>query len=61
MAKNGKATEKKVSRRGKIIELLQQKPLTVEALADQLNKLNKDWAVSKNKAAIRGTLADLRK
>jgi hypothetical protein len=55
---NGK---KKVSRRGKIIELVQQNKWTAEKLAEQLHKVNSEWAVQKNKAAITGTLADLKK
>lgn len=55
---NGK---QKVSRRGKIIELAQQNKWTVEKLAEQLHKVNSEWAVQKNKAAITGTLADVKK
>lgn len=56
-----KSVEKKLSRRGKIIELVQQNKWTVEKLAEQLHKINGDWAVQKNKAAITGTLADVKK
>ena len=59
---NGKGTvEKKVSRRAKIIEMAQQNKWTKEKLAEQLHKVNSEWIVEKNKAAITGTLADLRK
>jgi hypothetical protein len=59
---NGKGTaEKKVSRRAKIIELAQQNKWTAEKLAEQLHKVNAEWIVAKNKAAITGTLADLKK
>ena len=58
----GKDTkEKKVSRRAKIIELAQQNKWTTEKLAEQLHKINTEWIVLKNKAAITGTLADLKK
>lgn len=56
-----KSAEKKVSRRGKIIELVQQNKWTTEKLAEQLHKINSEWAVQKNKAAITGTLADVKK
>ena len=52
---------KKVSRRAKIIELVQQNKWTAEKLAEHLNKVNSDWDVKKNKAAITGTLADVKK
>lgn len=52
---------KKVSCRAKIIELVQQNKWTVEKLAEQLQKVKSDWAVQKNKAAITGALADLKK
>jgi hypothetical protein len=57
----GKAAEKKVSRRAKIIELAQQNKWTADKLAEQLHKINNEWAVQKNKAAITGTLADVKK
>ena len=50
---NGKGTvEKKVSRRAKIIELAQQNKWTTDKLAEQLHKVNSEWIVLKNKAAI---------
>ena len=59
---NGKkVAEKKVSRRGKIIELVQQNKWTTEKLAEHLHKINSEWDVKKNKAAITGTLADVKK
>ncbi len=64
MAKNGsekKSTEKVESRRAQIIKLVQQDKWTVEKLADKLTKLNSTWEVKKNKQAITGTLADLKK
>jgi len=52
----------KVSRRGTILTLFkQQGTWTIPALAKKLEEMNKDWPLTKNKAAIRGTLADLKK
>ena len=64
MAKNGsekKGTEKVESRRAQIIKLVQQGKWTVDKLAERLSKLNNTWEVKKNKQAITGTLADLKK
>lgn len=64
MAKNGsekKSVEKVESRRAQIIKLVQQGKWTVEKLAERLTKLNSEWEVKKNKQAITGTLADLKK
>ncbi len=57
--KNSK--EKVVSRRSTIIQLAQKGSWTVPTLAKKLNQMNKDWTEKNNKAAIRGTMADLRK
>ena len=56
-----KKNNKAVSRRGTIIQLAQKGGWTVPDLAKKLSQMNKDWEEKKNKAAIRGTLADLRK
>jgi hypothetical protein len=56
-----KKNDKTVSRRGTIIQLAQKGGWTVPNLAKKLSQMNKDWDEGKNKAAIRGTLADLRK
>ena len=64
MAKNAsekKSVEKVESRRSQIIKLVQQNKWTAEKLAERLNKLNSGWEAQKNKAAITGTLADLKK
>lgn len=50
-----------VSRRGKIIELVQDNKWTIQKLAEELNRQNKKWQVKKNRSAITGTLADLKK
>ena len=57
------STKKKnvVSRRSSIIQLTQKGGWTVPTLAKKLSQMNKDWTEKNNKAAIRGTLADLRK
>ena len=57
--KNSK--EKVVSRRSIIIQLVQKGGWTVPTLAKKLSQMNKDWTEKNNKAAIRGTLVDLRK
>ena len=49
------------SRRGKIIELVQENKWTISKLTEELNKQNKKWRINKNRAAITGTLADLKK
>jgi len=49
------------SRRAKIVELVRENKWTVQKLAEELVKTNKKWSVKKNKAAITGTLADLKK
>ncbi len=49
------------SRRGKIIEMVQEGIWDTKSLAEALNAQNPDWPVDKNKAAISGTLADMRK
>ena len=52
----------KVSRRGTIITLFkQQGTWTISDLAKKLEEMNKAWPAAKNKAAIKGTLADLKK
>jgi hypothetical protein len=56
-----KTTKKVVSRRGKIIDLVQENKWTIKKLAEALGKLNKKWTAEKNRAAITGTLADLKK
>ena len=56
-----KTVKKVVSRRGKIIELVQQNNWTIQKLAEELNKHDKKWQVDKNRAPITGTLADLKK
>ena len=56
-----KTAKKQVSRRGKIIDLVQENKWTILKLAEELNKHNKKWQVDKNRAAITGTLADLKK
>ncbi len=64
MSKNAsekKSTAKVESRRSQIIKLVQQNKWTAEKLAERLTKLNSGWEAQKNKAAITGTLADLRK
>ena len=64
MAKNvseKKSAVKVESRRSQIIKLVQQNKWTAEKLAERLSKLNSEWEAPKNKAAITGTLADLRK
>ena len=49
------------SRRGKIIEMVQENVWDTKTLAEALNVINPEWPVDKNKAAISGTLADMRK
>ncbi len=49
------------SRRGKIIEMVQEQIWDTKTLAEALNAINPEWPVDKNKAAISGTLADMRK
>ena len=56
-----KVVKASVSRRGKIIDLVQENKWTIQKLAEELNKQNKKWQVNKNRAAITGTLADLKK
>ena len=56
-----KDQDKKVTRRGKIIELVQQNKWTPGKLAEHLHKINGEWLVAKNKPAIYGTLADMKK
>ena len=56
-----KDQDKTVTRRGKIIELVQQNKWTLGKLADHLHKINSEWLVAKNKPAIYGTLADMKK
>ncbi len=56
-----KDKDKTATRRGKIIELLQQNKWTLGKLAEHLHKTNSEWLVAKNKPAIYGTLADLKK
>ena len=58
---NKNTVKKAVSRRGKIIDLVQENKWTIQKLAEDLNKHNKKWQVDKNRAAITGTLADLKK
>jgi len=57
---NGKRKKKKGSRRGRIIEELFLGIWDTALLAEALNIENRDWKVPQNKAAIAGTLADLR-
>lgn len=56
-----KTAKKAVSRRGRIVELVQENKWSIQKLAEELNKHNKKWQVDKNRAAITGTLADLKK
>lgn len=49
------------SRRGKIIEMLQENVWDIKSMAEALVAINPEWPVAKNKAAISGTMADLRK
>ncbi len=49
------------SRRGKIIEMVQEGMWDTKSLAEALHAINPEWPVDKNKAAISGTLADMRK
>jgi hypothetical protein len=56
-----KDKDKTVTRRGKIIELLKQNKWTLGKLAEHLQKTNSEWLVAKNKPAIYGTLADMKK
>ena len=56
-----KDAKKQVSRRGKIIDSVQENKWTIQKLAEELSKQNKKWQVDKNRAAITGTLADLKK
>ena len=56
-----KTVKKAISRRGKIIDLVKGNKWTIPKLAEELNKHNKKWQVEKNRAAITGTLADLKK
>jgi Fe2+ or Zn2+ uptake regulation protein len=56
-----KDKDKTVTRRGKIIELVQQNKWTLGKLAEHLHKTNSEWLVEKNKPAIYGTLASLKK
>ena len=56
-----KTAKKSVSRRGKIIDLVKGNKWTIPKLAEELNKHNKKWQMEKNRAAITGTLADLKK
>ena len=56
-----KTAKKAVSRRGKIIDLVQENKWSIQKLAEELNKHNKKWQMDKNRAAITGTLADLKK
>ena len=57
---NTRVPKKQVSRRGKIIDLVQKNKWTIQKLAEELNKQNKKWQVNKNRAAITGTLTDLK-
>lgn len=63
MAKKAEATEsgKGQSRRGLIIQMLQEGQWTKPELAKKLFDMNPEWAVAKNKAAISGTVNDLKK
>jgi hypothetical protein len=56
-----KEKDKTVTRRAKIIELVQQNKWTLGKLAEHLHKLDSEWLVAKNKPAIYGTLAALKK
>lgn len=58
---NGKAKKQKGSRRRRIIEELSLGIWDTASLAEALNIENPKWKVQKNKTAIAGTLADLRK
>lgn len=49
------------SRRGTIIKLVVENIWDTDTLAKHLNELNPKWPVAKNKGAIAGTLADMRK
>lgn len=49
------------SRRGKIIELVQENIWDTATLAEWLTLVNPEWPTGKNKSAISGTLADMRK
>jgi len=59
--KDKRSVKKAVSRRGKIVELVQENKWTIQKLSEELNKHNKKWTAEKNRAAITGTLADLKK
>ena len=59
--KNKKVAKKQVSRRGNIIGLVRENRWNISKLAEELNKQNKKWQINKNKAAITGTLANLKK
>ena len=56
-----KDKDKTATRRGKIMELVQQNRWTLWKLAEHLHKTNSEWLVAKNKPAIYGTLADMKK
>lgn len=52
--------EKPKSRRAMIIECIKEHIWDRNTLAEYLNECNPAWSVAKNKAAISGTIADLR-
>jgi len=57
----GNVKSGQLSRRSVIVKLLKEGTWTKETLAKKLQEVNKDWPVVRNKSAISGTLADLRK
>ena len=56
-----KDKDKTATRRGKIMELVQQNKWTLGKLAEHLHKTNSEWLVAKNKPATYSTLADMKK
>ena len=63
MSKKAETTKdgKGQSRRGLIIQMLQEGKWTKPDLAKKLYEINSEWSIVKNKTAISGTLNDLKK
>ena len=48
------------SRRSTIIKMIREGIWDTATLAEALNEINPEWPIAKNKAAVSGTIADLR-
>ena len=56
-----KVTSRAGSRRSLIVEAIQEGIWDTATLAEMLHNKNEEWPIQKNKVAVSGTIADLRK